>query len=98
MAIIEGESVKETLDNLHRRISEIEAEIERDTRALLHDLDRKELALVLSGPHDSNNALLAIHAREGGVEAQDWGEMLLRMYTRWGETRGWKVDLVDLTE
>jgi peptide chain release factor 2 len=77
---------------------EVEAEVERETRPLLELLDRKELALVLSGPHDDNNALLSIHAREGGVEAQDWGEMLLRMYTRWAETRGWKVDLIDLTE
>jgi peptide chain release factor 2 len=78
--------------------AEVEAEVERETRPLLRLLDRKELALVLSGPHDSNNALLSVLAREGGVEAQDWGEMLLRMYTRWGETRGWKVDLIDLTE
>ena len=78
--------------------ADVVAEVERDTRVLLTRLDRLELALVLSGPHDNANALLAVHAREGGVEAQDWTEMLLRMYTRWAESRNWKTEIMDLTE
>jgi peptide chain release factor 2 len=57
-----------------------------------------ELDLVLSGPYDSRNALVSIHAREGGTEAQDWVEMLLREVIRWAETRNWKTEILDLTE
>ena len=54
-----------------------------------------EMQRMLSGPLDSCNAILEINAGAGGVEAQDWAEMLLRMYTRWADARGFKADLVD---
>jgi peptide chain release factor 2 len=78
--------------------SEVMTEVARETEQLLARFDKMELDLVLSGPHDSRNALVSIHAREGGTEAQDWVEMLLREVTRWAETRNWKTEILDLTE
>lgn len=51
--------------------------------------------MLLSGPYDQNNAILELHPGAGGTESQDWGSMLLRMYTRWAEKRGFKVETVD---
>ncbi len=55
-----------------------------------------ELARMLSGPHDTSPAILEINAGAGGTEAQDWGEMLLRMYTRWAEQHGYSAQLLDV--
>lgn len=65
---------------------------------LTQDLDRWELERLLSGPYDQNDAILTINAGAGGTDAQDWAEMLLRMYTRYCENRGFKVQLSDLSE
>jgi peptide chain release factor 2 len=54
-----------------------------------------EIAMLLSGPHDGNNAIVSIHPGAGGTESQDWASMLLRMYTRWAERRGFKVETLD---
>jgi peptide chain release factor 2 len=54
------------------------------------DLQERELDLMFSGQYDDNPALLSINAREGGVDSQDWAEMLLRMYLRWAERKGFK--------
>jgi len=66
----------------------------------LIDLNREvaeeELKLLLSGEHDNSNAIVTIHAGAGGTEAQDWVEILLRMYVRWAERRGYRVKVVDL--
>jgi len=59
-------------------------------------LDRLELATLFSGDYDFSNAIVSIHPGAGGLESQDWAEMLLRMYTRWAEQKGWEVELVDL--
>jgi peptide chain release factor 2 len=59
-------------------------------------LDRLELERKLGGEHDAGNAILTLHPGAGGTEAQDWAEMLLRMYLRWAERRGFKTELVDL--
>ena len=61
-------------------------------------LDALELQTLLSGPHDSENAFFTIHAGAGGTEACDWADMLMRMYQRWAEKRGFKVEVVDLQE
>ena len=74
------------------------AEVAHDATRLLEELDKLELSLVLSDPHDVSNAILSVHAREGGTEAQDWTQMLLRMYTRWAEQRGYGTEILDLTE
>ena len=54
-----------------------------------------EMTLLLSEPYDHNNAILEIHPGSGGTEAQDWGDMLLRMYTRYGNSKGFKVEVLD---
>ncbi len=61
-------------------------------------LDRWELQQLLSGPYDAEGAVLTINAGAGGTDAQDWAEMLLRMYTRWGEKQGYKVHLAEISE
>jgi len=65
---------------------------------LSHALDQWELQQLLSGPYDKSGAVLAINAGAGGTDAQDWAEMLLRMYTRWAERQGYKVALVEISE
>ena len=65
---------------------------------LNRDLDQWELQQLLSGPYDTSGAVLTINAGAGGTDAQDWAEMLLRMYTRWGERQGYQVKLVEISE
>ncbi|WP_420156246.1 peptide chain release factor 2 [Thermoleptolyngbya oregonensis] len=62
------------------------------------ELDQWELQQLLSGEYDDRGAVLTINAGAGGTDAQDWAEMLLRMYTRWGESHGYKVSLSELSE
>lgn len=59
------------------------------------ELDKFEIKLMLSGEYDEADAILTINAGAGGTDAQDWASMLLRMYMRWAENRGWHVDLLD---
>ena len=65
---------------------------------LEHELDKFDIQLMLSGEYDSADAMLTVNAGAGGTDAQDWAEMLLRMYTRWAENKGWKVTLLDKSE
>ena len=71
------------------------AEIDRDLSAVEQGIGDLEFRNMLSGEDDERNAILTIHAGAGGTEAQDWGEMLLRMYIRWSERKGYKVSLAD---
>jgi len=73
----------------------VQQELERDTGKFLKDLDALELKVFLGGPHDRSNCIVSINAGAGGTEACDWANMLLRMYQRWAETRGWKVEVED---
>jgi peptide chain release factor 2 len=73
-------------------------EVAADAERLGAELDKLELSLMLDGPHDGGNAILSVHAREGGTEAQDWANMLLRMYLRWAEGRGYRTEILDRTE
>jgi peptide chain release factor 2 len=81
LAQLEGDSLA---DDLAQEVAELEAIVERLT-----------FRAKLSGEYDGEDALLAIHAGAGGTDAQDWAEMLLRMYLRWAEQRGFKVEIVD---
>jgi peptide chain release factor 2 len=74
------------------------AQIEDETRALEAKLDSLELAAALGGPHDPSDAILVVHSGEGGVDAQDFAEMLSRMYLRWAERRNLKAEVLDTTE
>ena len=62
------------------------------------ELDKYDFEKMLSGEYDEADAFLTINAGAGGTDAQDWASMLLRMYTRWAESRGWKVELVDKSD
>lgn len=73
-------------------------EIREQTAELGQQLDQMEIQLLLSDEHDESNALLAIHAGTGGIDAQDWAEMLSRMYLRWSDKRGFKTSVLDWTE
>lgn len=73
------------------------AELQSDAQEIAQELDRRDFMLMLGGKHDEKNAILSIHAGAGGVDAQDWAEMLQRMYAHWAEHRGYHVDVLDLT-
>ncbi|PSB45240.1 peptide chain release factor 2 [Chroococcidiopsis sp. CCALA 051] len=73
-------------------------EAETNVTSLNRELDQWELQQLLSGPYDDKGAILTINAGAGGTDAQDWAEMLLRMYTRWAEDRGYKVQLDEISE
>ena len=73
-------------------------EAQTNITQLSRELDQWELQQLLSGPYDEKGAVLTINAGAGGTDAQDWTEMLLRMYTRWAETHGYKVNLAEISE
>lgn len=70
-------------------------DLEQGVQDLVASLGKFELQLLLSEPYDKNNAILELHPGAGGTESQDWAEMLLRMYTRWAESKGFKVETLD---
>lgn len=98
---IQGQKVMKELAMVAKEIEGVEALIELKEREewekLERELDAWELRLFLSGPHDKDDALLAIHAGQGGTEAMDWSEMLFRMYTRYIERQGWSYEEIDRT-
>ncbi|OGO51630.1 MAG: peptide chain release factor 2 [Chloroflexi bacterium RBG_16_68_14] len=77
--------------------AELAQDLEREVGALAARLDQLELELTFAGPYDRRDAVFAIHAGAGGTESQDWAEMLLRMYLRWAERRGYQTQILDLT-
>jgi peptide chain release factor 2 len=85
---------------LDMAVEENDEETYREVVSSLSELRRRielvELECMFSGEHDANNAMLTIHAGAGGTEAQDWVGMLLRMYLRWAEAKGFKADILDL--
>ncbi|MCO6450992.1 MAG: peptide chain release factor 2 [Caldilineales bacterium] len=86
LELAEMEEDEETLEAVAAEAQELEAAI-----------DQRELSLALSGEMDDSDAILAIHAGEGGTEAQDWVEMMLRMYLRWAERHDYKTTIADTT-
>ena len=75
----------------------LEAEIQSEIETIASRLDELELEMAFSGEYDARNAILAIHAGAGGTESQDWAEILLRMYLRWAERRGYKAEVLDVS-
>jgi len=103
----------ETWRGLERRVSDTAELIElaeaegdssvvesaaEDLAAIEREVESLEFQLQLSGQYDARNAILAVHAGAGGTDSQDWAEMLLRMYLRWGERKGYSTEILDLTE
>ena len=74
---------------------ELAAELAREIEQVEQTLESFELQAMLQGPDDAGNAILTIHPGAGGTESQDWAEMLLRMYVRWAERRGFEVTILD---
>ncbi|MEM5552956.1 peptide chain release factor 2 [Pseudoalteromonas sp. NEC-BIFX-2020_002] len=106
------EAVVETIDNLVAGADDVEgllelaieaedeetfAEAQSELADLNEQLEGLEFRRMFSGPHDANDAYLDLQSGSGGTEAQDWCNMLLRMYLRWGEAKGFKVELVEAT-
>ncbi|MGN7116370.1 peptide chain release factor 2 [Lysinibacillus odysseyi] len=90
------ENLEMTLELLKE---EPDADLQEELGSELEQFQAKmadfELQMLLSEPYDKNNAILELHPGAGGTESQDWGSMLLRMYTRWAEKRGFKVETLD---
>ena len=78
--------------------SSFEGEIQKELDELKETIENAELKNMLSGKDDSKNCILTIHSGAGGTESQDWADMLMRMYMRWGEQNGYKMNLVDILE
>jgi peptide chain release factor 2 len=76
----------------------LQPELEQEAQNLESIIAKLEFDIMLSGRYDRGNAILAIHAGAGGTDSQDWAEMLLRMYLRWIENRGFKSEILDLSE
>lgn len=96
----------EAVEKLKRALGELEEissqtdkqkETQRKAEEIKKELDSLELATFLSGPYDRENAIVSIHAGQGGTEAMDWAQMLLRMYLKFAQRRGWEIEIVDQT-
>ncbi|OMP65771.1 peptide chain release factor 2 [Domibacillus epiphyticus] len=90
----------ENLEMTHELLKEendadLQEELSNETKEFIQRLANYELQLLLSEQHDKNNAILELHPGAGGTESQDWASLLLRMYTRWAEKRGFKVETLD---
>jgi peptide chain release factor 2 len=85
----------EALEELAREDISLEGELKQEADRLEKLVDSLELASLLSGPHDSSDALVSIHARDGGTDANDWAEMMLRMYSAWAGKHDYTVELLD---
>ena len=81
---------------LEEKDESMEADVKTELDAIADGLEALQLEVLLSAPYDANNAILTLHAGAGGTEAQDWTQMLLRMYGRWAERHGFAVETADL--
>ena len=93
------ESIIETNELIKLESDEdLEKEIVISTNNIEKEIEKLEVSTLLSGKYDSNNAIITLHPGAGGTEAQDWVEMLYRMYTRWANANGYKVEELDYLE
>ena len=97
--IIALEEAKYKLENFRKDVAELGSalvgEVEADVKAIEEEEEKQRIEILLSGEYDQNNAIVSFHPGAGGTEAQDWAQMLYRMYTRWGERHGYNVKLID---
>lgn len=92
----DAENLKELIEMAEQEKDEATvAEAEKTIEELEDRYKQLEFGMLFSGPYDTKSAVMSIHAGAGGTDAQDWAEMLLRMYMRYAEKKGWKVRLVD---
>jgi len=77
--------------------AQLEAEVQSEINKIALSLDELELELAFGGEYDARSAILSIHAGAGGTESQDWAEMLMRMYLRWAERRGYRAEVLDIS-
>lgn len=96
------ETLRQRADDAHELAAlgdeALRDEIEGELDAINQQLDQLELATLLSGEYDQDDAILAIHAGAGGTDSQDWAQMLERMYLRWAEASGYKTEVLDRSE
>jgi peptide chain release factor 2 len=88
----------DALELTHLGDDTLRPELVAETNTIEAEVARREISAMLSGRYDAGNALLAIQAGAGGVDAQDWAQMLQRMYLRWAESRGYTTEVLDVTE
>ncbi len=88
----------DTLFELWREGEDVGPEIEQEMKKLAADVEELETAMLLSGENDARSAIVIIHPGAGGTESQDWAEMLLRMYLRWAERKGFTTVITDQQE
>jgi peptide chain release factor 2 len=98
------ENIKSSLEGIEELLSELEETdlenlslIDEELNQLEREINELEIKTYLSGEMDSKNAFLTIQAGAGGTEACDWAQMLMRMYTRWAEKRGYHIEVIDIT-
>jgi peptide chain release factor 2 len=89
------QSVGDTLELAMLGDESLAEDLTAETEVLEQEIDRLEFLLIFSGRHDRGDAILALHAGAGGTDAQDWTEMMLRMYLRWADSHGYKTEVVD---
>jgi peptide chain release factor 2 len=94
-AILNKDSELDVLLELQREGEPVDAEIDEVMSQLDTEITAIEMTMKLSGEHDERDVILAIHPGAGGTESQDWAEMLLRMYLRYAERKGWSAEIVD---
>ncbi len=87
--------IQDALELVELGDPDLQEELEAEVEAIEKELERRELETLLAGPYDKSSALLSIHAGAGGTDAHDWAEMLLRMYLRWAEKRGYEAEILD---
>ena len=100
------QEIHDELEELAEGINELSASFDDDMNELIQEeyqdvmgkMDKFEIQVLLSGPYDDHNVILSIHPGAGGTEAMDWASMLYRMYTRYCEKKGWKMELLDYEE
>ena len=91
-------NIHELLDLAKSGDESLRSDLENEIERISLQLDHLELTILLSKPYDKGNALLSINAGAGGTDAQDWAEMLLRMYTRWAEDKGYNISILERSE
>lgn len=91
-------SIQELLELSQTGEESLRSDLENESDRISQQIDRLELSTLLSKPYDKGNALLSINSGAGGTDAQDWGEMLLRMYTRWAEDSGYSIEILEKSD